>query len=440
MRGITGRTTSTIVLLAVLMMLPGQQPQHLLTGPASSEAPATLTATTPSGPDAPLSVAPANTSYTGELADVAGPATSATGEQLSSDVLAAYTLAIAVAPPGCHLSLPLLAAIGQVESGNLTGRTVDLNNRVAPAIVGPVLNGKGSGRAVADTDGGVWDGNRRWDRALGPFHLLPSSWRVAGVDMDADGVRDPQNIADSAGAVMVYLCARGRDLATPAGLRQGVLAYRHSARYLALVLAWKAALDHADLTGAGEPVLYGAWARPTTQTAPADLSADASTPRDTARHQVKHTASTAKPTPATPSSATPSTEPDPTPTATPSATPPATTTTPTAPTTPTTPATPTAPTAPTKPTTTAPPEPTKDPDPTTPAEPLPTCPVPTDGDPTTLVPPQPPATPVEPPAGTPPGEVVVDPTDPDALCVIPVDPDDPEAQVPGQTPAPGPTP
>jgi hypothetical protein len=56
------------------------------------------------------------------------------------------------------------------------------------------------------------------------------------------------------------------------------------------------------------------------------------------------------------------------------------------------------------------------------------------------VPPQPPATPVEPPAGTPPGEVVVDPTDPDALCVIPVDPDDPEAQVPGQTPAPGPTP
>ena len=250
MRGITGRTTRTVVLLAALMVLPGQQSLHLLPRPAvlsdSPVAPATVTAT---DPDSPVSVAPATGSYVGGVPNAAAPVGQAAAKSLPSNVLAAYTLAIAVAPPGCHLTLPLLAAIGQVESGNLAGHAVDAKNRVTPAIIGPVLNGKGNVRAVADTDGGQWDGSKKWDRALGPFQFIPSSWRVAGVDMDADGVRDPQNIYDAAGAAMVYLCAGGRDLATPAGLRQGVLAYNHSTSYLELVLAWKAVLDDVDLNG-----------------------------------------------------------------------------------------------------------------------------------------------------------------------------------------------
>ncbi len=279
MRGITGRTTRTIVLLAALMMLPGQQSLHLLPRPAAlSDSPAAPATVTSSDPDHPVSVAPATGSDAGGVGNAAVPVGKTAGKSLPSDVLAAYTLAIAVAPPGCHLSLPLLAAIGQVESGNLAGHAVDAKNRVTPAIIGPVLNGRGV-RAVADTDGGQWDGNKRWDRALGPFQFIPSSWRVAGVDMDADGVRDPQNIFDAAGAAMVYLCAGGRDLATPAGLRQGVLAYNHSSRYLRLVLAWKAVLDNVDLNGVGEPTVYGAWALPTTQTTPADLSVGGGTPR-----------------------------------------------------------------------------------------------------------------------------------------------------------------
>ena len=248
---------------------------------------------TSSDPATPVSVAPATGSDAGGVANAAVPVGKTAGKSLPSDVLAAYTLAIAVAPPGCHLSLPLLAAIGQVESGNLAEHAVDAKNTVTPAIIGPVLNGRGV-RAVADTDGGQWDGNKRWDRALGPFQFIPSSWRVAGVDMDADGVRDPQNIFDAAGAAMVYLCAGGRDLATPAGLRQGVLAYNHSSRYLRLVLAWKAVLDNVDLNGVGEPTVYGAWALPTTQTEPADLSVGGGTPRHAARHAAKPSPAAAK--------------------------------------------------------------------------------------------------------------------------------------------------
>ena len=106
--------------------------------------------------------------WTGSLADD-------TSEDLTGDVLAAYTLAVAVAPPGCHLTTPLLAAIGQVESGNLAGHTLD-GHRVSPAILGPVLDGK-QYRAVADTDAGRWDRNQVWDRALGPMQIIPSTWR-----------------------------------------------------------------------------------------------------------------------------------------------------------------------------------------------------------------------------------------------------------------------
>ena len=369
MRGITGRTTRTIVLLAALMVLPGQQSLHLLPQPAaladSPTAPATVT--TPE-PESPVSVAPATGSYVGGVGNAAAPVGDTAGKSLPSDVLAAYTLAIAVAPPGCHLTLPLLAAIGQVESGNLAGHAVDAKNRVTPAIIGPVLNGKGDVRAVPDTDGGQWDGDKKWDRALGPFQFIPSSWRVAGVDMDADGVRDPQNIFDAAGAAMVYLCAGGRDLATASGLRQGVLAYNHSTSYLKLVLAWKAVLDDVDLNGVSESTVYGAWALPTTQTAaPADLSVGAGTPRHVARPQTKRSTTAAKPTPTSPAApATPSTAPAPAPGATPTPTSPSPTPTP-KPTTPTTP--------------------TTSPKPTTPAEPLPTCTVPTDDDPTTPAPP-----------------------------------------------------
>ena len=183
--------------------------QHALLQPASVTV----------SPEAPVVVTPTtsvnnNHGWTGSRAVTTAP-------DLTAEVLAAYTLAVAVSPPACHITTPLLAAIGQVESGNLAGHTLDAAHQVVPAILGPVLDGNGY-RAVPDTDGGQWDHNTQWDRALGPMQIIPSTWRVVGVDMDGDGVRDPQDVYDSAGAAMVYLCA-GRDLGTPTGLEQAIL-------------------------------------------------------------------------------------------------------------------------------------------------------------------------------------------------------------------------
>jgi hypothetical protein len=155
----------------------------------------------------------------------------------------------------------LLAAIGQVESGNLANRRIDASNRVVPDILGPVLDG-GDFAAVKDTDNGRWDGNDDWDRALGPMQIVPASWRVVGFDLDEDGIRDPQDIFDAAGGAMVYLCADGRDLSTSDGLNEAVLAYNHSKRYLHLVLGWKTVFDAADITGLQSEPAAGAWAMP----------------------------------------------------------------------------------------------------------------------------------------------------------------------------------
>ena len=177
-------------------------------------------------------------SWTQSAADTSGVAQ----RPLDDDVLAAYFEAVAASPSDCHLPVSLLMAIGQVESGNLAGHPIDASHRATPPILGPALDGT-PWRAVPDTDAGRLDGDNRWDRAVGPMQFIPASWRVAGVDMDGDGQRDPQDIYDAAGATMVYLCAGSRDLATPAGLRDAVLGFNHSAAYLQLVLRWKQAFD-----------------------------------------------------------------------------------------------------------------------------------------------------------------------------------------------------
>jgi hypothetical protein len=170
-------------------------------------------------------------------------AVAATSDSRAPDAVAvAYTQAAALAPSSCHITASLLAAIGQVESGNLAGHGLDSQNRVTPEILGPPLDGSPF-QAIKDTDQGLWDGDRRWDRALGPMQLIPSSWRIVGVDIDDDGVRDPQDLDDAAGAAMLYLCAGGRDLTTPTGLRDAVLSYNPSMAYLQLVLKWKTVFD-----------------------------------------------------------------------------------------------------------------------------------------------------------------------------------------------------
>ena len=153
-------------------------------------------------------------------------------------LLAAYHQAVAGAPPGCHLPASLLAAIGQVESGSLAGRSLDAAHRAVPPVLGPVLDGVGTA-AIRDTDGGRLDGNPRWDRAVGPMQFIPGTWAAFGVDGDGDGRADPQDVYDAAAAAAGYLCAHGRDLALAPAMQSAILAYNHSNAYLATVLAWQ---------------------------------------------------------------------------------------------------------------------------------------------------------------------------------------------------------
>lgn len=153
-------------------------------------------------------------------------------------LLAAYRGAVSGSPPSCHLPVSLLAAIGQVESGSLAGRSLDATHRAVPPVLGPVLDGV-STAAISDTDGGRLDSNPRWDRAVGPMQFIPGSWAVFGVDADANGRADPQNVFDAAAAAAGYLCHGGRDLLLAPDLRSAILAYNHSTAYLATVLAWQ---------------------------------------------------------------------------------------------------------------------------------------------------------------------------------------------------------
>ncbi|OEV19807.1 hypothetical protein AN219_27625, partial [Streptomyces nanshensis] len=60
-------------------------------------------------------------------------------------------------------------------------------------ILGPVLDGDGFAR-ITDTDGGAWDGDTRFDRAVGPMQFIPGTWRSWGADGNGDGRKDPHNI------------------------------------------------------------------------------------------------------------------------------------------------------------------------------------------------------------------------------------------------------
>ncbi|MET7617939.1 lytic transglycosylase domain-containing protein [Streptomyces sp. NPDC005408] len=187
-------------------------------------------------------------------------------------VLAAYRGAVrtlARTQPGCGLEVALLAAIGRVESGHARGGDLDANGVTRTPILGPRLDGGPGVMAIRDTDGGVHDGDRVWDRAVGPAQFIPSTWRRWGSDGNGDAAADPHQIDDAWLAAGRYLCAAGGDLRGGDGLRRAVLAYNHSEDYLHLVLSWMrvytgyivpgaaAAPDRASSQQRGEPSSKG---------------------------------------------------------------------------------------------------------------------------------------------------------------------------------------
>ncbi|MGV9359523.1 lytic transglycosylase domain-containing protein [Amycolatopsis sp. NPDC003731] len=143
--------------------------------------------------------------------------------------------------PDCHLDWALIASIGRIESNHARGGYVNAGGDTLEPILGPVLNGAGAFAAIRDTDGGKYDGDTVWDRAVGPTQFIPSTWRGYASDGNGDGVSNPNNIYDETLATARYLCSGGLDLSTDAGQRIAVRRYNNSSSYVDTVLAWAAA-------------------------------------------------------------------------------------------------------------------------------------------------------------------------------------------------------
>lgn len=142
--------------------------------------------------------------------------------------------------PNCHVNWSLLAGIGRVESnhGRFGGAGFTADGRVSPPIYGVALDGSLAGTAVVrDSDNGAYDGDTRWDRAVGPMQFLPRSWNIYGGDANTDGQRDPQQIDDAVYGAARYLCSGGGDLGTYQGQYAAVYRYNHSDSYVRLVLS-----------------------------------------------------------------------------------------------------------------------------------------------------------------------------------------------------------
>lgn len=181
-----------------------------------------------------------------------------TDAAIPAPALAAYQRAATIlrgADEGCGLDWPLLAAIGAVESGHGSagGGALRSDGVAVPAIIGVRLDGRHGVADISDTDGGRYDGDKSFDRAVGPMQFIPTTWGVVGVDADNDGQRNPQDVDDAALAAAVYLCSGDGDLGTTPGMRSAVLRYNHSGAYADKVLA----IARAYAAGSFAPVAAG---------------------------------------------------------------------------------------------------------------------------------------------------------------------------------------
>ena len=139
---------------------------------------------------------------------------------IPSRAVQAYQAAATAAD--CGIPWTRVAAIGRVESnhGQFAGATLLSDGRSDPPIVGIPLDGRPGVAEIKDTDGGKWDGDTTYDRAVGPMQFIPSSWATFGVDGDRDGKADPFDIDDAAASAAKYLCrAGGGNLSSEASQR-----------------------------------------------------------------------------------------------------------------------------------------------------------------------------------------------------------------------------
>ena len=158
---------------------------------------------------------------------------SATGiPRRALDAYAAAELVIDAEQPACGVGWNTLAGIGAIETdhGRHGGAVLGDEGYPMPAIRGPQLDGNGNA-AIADTDGGAWDGDPVWDRAVGPMQFIPDTWSRWGADANGDGASDPNQIDDAALAAARYLCHSG-EMSSVDGWRTAIFSYNHLDTYV----------------------------------------------------------------------------------------------------------------------------------------------------------------------------------------------------------------
>jgi hypothetical protein len=184
-----------------------------------------------------------------------GASTQLAANGIPSRAVQAYQKAAVAAD--CGLPWTLVAAIGRVESdhGQFGGATLLSDGRSDPPIVGIPLDGRPGVAEIKDTDGGKWDDDTTYDRAVGPMQFIPSSWATFGVDGDGNGNADPFDIDDAAASAAKYLCrAGGGDLSNEAHQRNAVYSYNRSTTYVDTVMALAAVYaGEAPVNGSPAP-------------------------------------------------------------------------------------------------------------------------------------------------------------------------------------------
>ena len=116
------------------------------------------------------------------------------------------------------------------DHGRFGGASLAADGTETKAVIGLALDGSAGRRDLPAADHGALTGDPVHDHAVGPMQLLPETWYQY-----ADPGTDPQNIDAAAIAAGRYLCADGRNLATPTGWWAAIFAYNQSTSYGNLV-------------------------------------------------------------------------------------------------------------------------------------------------------------------------------------------------------------
>jgi hypothetical protein len=162
-------------------------------------------------------------------------------------------LTLALEQPLCGIRWEIIAGISRTEGrhGTWGGARVGPDGRVSKDIIGIALDGTNNTAVVGDSDGGIWDGDGVFDRAVGPMQFLPSSWVIFGADGNGDGEADPQNIYDAALAAGKLLCWSSTGLGGEPGLDAALLQYNHSQEYVEVVSGNIAMYDRLTIIPGG---------------------------------------------------------------------------------------------------------------------------------------------------------------------------------------------